>query len=211
MRATALFAALLVLPSALALALPAFDHSYGNFYQLGGLKQGSIQHREPVPNAKKEVEKEVEKLDLDQQHADHLEKAKEADERVAFENVQFEDNKFDSTKLAVTESEEPRRKKVTLQLVLLEKGDLLKFDSDQDGVLGAAELEQKKKLEHEQAAELKQKTSKEKDIDFENVQFQKVKFDSTKIKVKEHTDEKLTMEGKKTEKVEAKGAYQKRQ
>ncbi|GAA5942901.1 hypothetical protein JCM1841_003065 [Sporobolomyces salmonicolor] len=179
---------------------------------LGGLKEGSIKHREPQPNAKKEVEK----LDVDHEHADHLEKAKEADESAAFENVQFADDTFDSTKLAVHASEEHRRKKVTLQLVLLEKGDLLKFDFDHDGALGAKELEQRKKLEHEQAAELKQKTSKEKDIDFENVQFQKVEFDLTKVKVKEHTDEKLTMEGKKTdqskkEKAEAKGAYQKRQ
>ncbi|GAA5863967.1 hypothetical protein JCM1840_000651 [Sporobolomyces johnsonii] len=208
MRTTALFAALLVLPSALALTLPEFDSSYGSLYQLAGLQDASIQHRERMP----EFKQEVEKIDVDHAKADKLDDAKEADKSVAFENVQFEDVKFESTQLKVHESEEDKLKEAALEQDKLEKEDLLKFDFDHDGVLTEEELGYKEELEHELAADLEGKTKKEKDIDFENVQFQKVKFDSTTLNVDEHKDEKLKKEGKETdqfkkEKEEVKGVY----
>ncbi|GAA5912157.1 hypothetical protein JCM5296_003945 [Sporobolomyces johnsonii] len=208
MRTTAVFAVLLVLPSALALTLPGFDGSHGSLYQLAGHQDASIKHRERMP----EFKKEVEKIDVDHAKADNLDEAKEADKRVAFENVQFEDVKFDSTQLKVHESEEDKLKEAAHEQDKLDKEDLLKFDLAHDEVLSEEELEHKEELEQELAADLEGKTKKEKDIDFENVQFQKVKFDSTTLMVDEHKDEKLKKVGKerdqfRKEKEEVKAVY----
>ncbi|GAA5918037.1 hypothetical protein JCM5296_004100, partial [Sporobolomyces johnsonii] len=92
MRCATVFAGLLILPAALALALPGdYDSSYG----LSPFEQGDYS---PVSSASANSQS-LDSSGSDAEDAANLDKDDEADKNIDYANVQFSDVNYDSTTL----------------------------------------------------------------------------------------------------------------